>query len=75
MPGGKDLPDFRASVGLTVSTAFELHAFLGKGDFVFGQVEGGADLGDVREEDKGGYTDWERDNAVDNEEPVRSLLV
>jgi hypothetical protein len=75
MPGGKNLPYFRASVGLTISTAFELHAFLGKGDFVLGQVEGGADLGDVREEDKGGYTDREGNYAVDDEEPVSSSLV
>jgi hypothetical protein len=52
-----------------------LHAFLGKGDFVLGQIEGGADLGDVREEDKGGYTDWEGDYAVNDEEPVFGVSV
>lgn len=50
--------------------ALELHAFLGKSDFFLGEVEGGADLWDVGQEEEGAYADWERDYAVDYEEPV-----
>jgi len=46
-----------------------LHAFLCKGDFFLGEVEGGADLWDVRQKEKGCYADRERDYAVDDEEP------
>jgi hypothetical protein len=70
VPRGKDLPDLGACVGLSVLTAFELHAFLGESDFFCGQVEGSADFWDVREEKEGSYADWEGDYAVDDEEPV-----
>jgi len=46
-----------------------LHPLLCKGDFFFGEVEGGADLWDVGQEEKGCYANRERDYAVDDEEP------
>lgn len=60
---------------MTFAASFELHAFLGKGNFFFCQVEGGAYFWDVGEEDEAGDADWKGDYAVDYEEPGLFLSV
>lgn len=70
MPGCKDLPHLRASIWLAFLAALALHALLCEFHFLFCQVKGLGDFGEVGQEEEAHESNGDGDDAVDDEEPL-----
>lgn len=74
VPAGKDFLELCLRVRLSLSTSFELHALLTQLDFFLAEIKGTADLGDIGKEQEAQQSDRKRDDRIDDEEPLPSMV-
>ncbi|KAJ3565417.1 hypothetical protein NPX13_g7512 [Xylaria arbuscula] len=74
VPGREDLLELGLRELAPFRAPFERHPLVGHGDVVLGEPPGSGDLGDVWEQEEAGNGYRERDDGVDDEQPLPPVI-
>lgn len=74
MPAGENLLDLLLGKRLSIGASFQFHASLCQNNLIFGEIPSTSNLGDIGKEEETRTCDWERDDGVDDEEPLPTLV-